>query len=85
MCSALHACMRQDLEPKRYSIMYYKNNNSVGIRKMSDPKQPQIFSFGGKNCGQTERALREIGVAVIKKLRDGMSDDAAREWARAKI
>ena len=62
-------------------VLYYKNNNHIGIRQKPHLGGKQIFSFGGKHLKVTEQQLREIGVEVCKKLADGWSAKGAREWA----
>ncbi len=73
-------CPRQ-----RYCHMYYKANNSMGIRQKLLGKR-QVFSFGGKHCGKNREELLAIAEAVIAKLESGeLSEQHARGWARAKV
>ncbi len=68
--------------------MYYKNNNSIGVRKKEGPwpkSGQQVFSFGGKRCSFSEQALRNFGLDALKKLDDGMAEENVRAWAAASI
>jgi len=73
----------QDYKSKKYAVLYYKNNTSVGIcRKFGD--QTQIFSFGGRHCGKDERALRKIGCWVLRRLDAGESEAVVEVQAKNK-
>ena len=68
--------------------MYYKNNNSIGIRKKEGPwakSGQQVFSFGGMRCPYSQQALRNFGLDALKKLDDGMTEDDVHAWALASI
>lgn len=62
--------------------MYYKNNNSIGIRRKFGQKE-QCFSFGGKKCSMTETQLRGFGDDAMRKIDQGMSEADVKIWARA--
>ena len=64
--------------------MYYKNSESIGIKRAFGSKK-QVFSFGGKRTKLSEAVLRKWGVKVLAKLREGMSEDQATMWVRAQI
>ena len=53
-----------------YDLLYYKNNNSVGVRQKYLGKR-QLFSWGGKNCNKDREELMAIGKHVIDKLKKG--------------
>ena len=68
--------------------MYYKNNNSIGVRKKEGPwpnAGQQVFSFGGKRCFFSERVLRNFGVDALKKLDAGMTEEDVHAWAATLI
>ena len=68
--------------------MYYKNNNSIGIRKKEGPwakSGQQVFSFGGKRCFFSQRVLRDFGEDALKKLDAGMTEEDVHAWAVASI
>ena len=68
-----------------YQVLYYKNGNNIGIRQRFYAKT-QIFSFGGKHCGKSERQLRDIAVEVVRKLEDGLlSEEEARKCAKEQV
>ena len=71
-----------------YTKEYYKNSNTVGIRRSSkweEKSKPQILSFGGKKCELDEKTLRERGDECLRKLDAGESEASVREWARRDI
>jgi hypothetical protein len=73
------------LKPKsRFSIMYYKNNNSIGLREKFDPKQ-QVFSFGGMKCEKTQAQLRAIGELTQARLDEGITYAEAKTWAVSQL
>jgi hypothetical protein len=65
----------------RYAILYYKNDNTIGIRAKFGAKN-QLFSFGGKRSGKSQEQLREIAKEVLDLLETGASSEAARTRAR---
>ncbi len=64
-----------------YAILYYKSNNSIGIRAKFGEKN-QLFSFGGKRAEKSQAQLREIAKEVVDLLKTGASSEAARTRAR---
>ncbi len=69
------------LEAEKYLKMWYKRNNSIGIRQRFGQKR-QIMSFGCKL--KTREALENIADAVIEKLeKKEMSEEEGRVWARS--
>ena len=67
-----------------YSVLYYKKTNHIGIRQKLYAKS-QIFSFGGKACGKSERQLRDIVGEVVLKLQDGLLSEEAHTWANEQV
>ena len=55
----------------KYSVMYYSNNHTIGIKATVEGKSKQIMSFGGLKVGKTTEDLRSIGHAAVGKLREG--------------
>ena len=54
----------------KYGVMYYKNNNSIGLRRKFGNKG-QCFSFGGAKCRLDEAALRGFAKDCQKKPHHG--------------
>ena len=70
---------------KRYTVMYYKNNNSVGIRQCFLAKR-QIAAFGGKSCKKSREELMAVGKQVVEKLEQGLLMEAeVKTWATAQL
>ncbi len=72
---------------QRYTKMYYKNGNKIGIRRTwleEGYKMPrQAFCFAHKDVPATEEgkdALHEIGKQVVAKLAEGMSETGAEQF-----
>ena len=66
----------------RYGIMYYKNNNAIGIRAKTGLKN-QVLAFGGMGCTKGEVALKAVGRTVANMLDNGIStSDAKAEGQR---
>ena len=83
-----HACVQDyDYDSTNYTLMYYKNDQSIGIRTRTVPEGktigPQIFSFGRKT-GLGEKVLRAWGAKVMRKM-DGseLSEPEAKVWINA--
>ena len=53
-----------------YTSMYYKKNNSTGVREKFGAKK-QIMRFGGNMCGKTKVRLRKIADTIQEMLDDG--------------
>ena len=70
----------QDVEylGEKYSKMWYKKNDSVGIRRRFGDKK-QIWSFGSQSALGKD-ALMQLGCQCLRKLDEGMAEDAVREW-----
>ena len=66
-----------------YSVMYYKRDHSIGLKRTHGEKN-QFVSFGGKKYKDTldEATLREIGAELKKALVDGTVADT-KEAAKA--
>ena len=63
--------------------MYYKRNDSIGIREKGK-KGAQIFSFGaGSKLG--EQRLRGWADDVMKHLDSGMSPPKAKAWISERL
>ena len=73
--------MGQEYKSEKYLAMWYKNANSIGIRrKFGDGKQ--CFSFGGKRCGLSREVLEGFAGMVLKKLDAGVSECDAGTWVK---
>ena len=73
--------MGQEYKSEKYLAMWYKNANSIGIRrKFGDGKQ--CFSFGGKRCGLSREVLEGFAGMVLKKLDAGVSEGDAATWVK---
>ena len=70
-------------EPEAYNKMYYKNSNSIGIRRKSDKKQ--IMSFGGRTTKLTKTAMQKLGDEAIVKLKSGSTVEQVRDWAKQRM
>ena len=63
--------------------MYYKKNDSIGIRKKGQGGQT-VFSFGaGKNLG--EPRLRGWADDVMKEMDNGMTPRKAKAWVNERL
>ena len=69
---------------KRYGILYYKNSNSIGMRRKFGGGE-QCFSFGGKRCGLTEEVLRSFASDALQKLENGMSEAEVKAWSHEAV
>ena len=79
-----HQTKQQYTSPSS-GVMYYKNNNSIGIRSKGDHKPP-VISFGGKRCGLGEDELRAIADGCLEKLDDGHWEERhVQLWAQRQI
>lgn len=74
----------QAKESTRYSVMYYKNNNSIGIREKFGDKR-QILSFGGAKIALKEDGLRGWADQVLGKLDEGQSIKTVKNWVKSMI
>ena len=68
---------------EKFSVMYYKNSNCIGIREKKGQKR-QVFSFGGQKCSLTEDELRGWSVDVLKRLQNHSTKNTAK-WIRDTI
>lgn len=64
-------------EEKDYSIMYYKNNSTIGIRAKFGACN-QVLGFGGVRCKLTKEAMKNIGEEVVQMLHNGFSYEDAK-------
>jgi len=55
---------------RRYCVMYYKKNNSIGIRQKYGGKQ-QVFSFGGVKAIKGKADMQVIGVELASACTAG--------------
>ena len=79
----VHALTPQAYKSKNYMLEYYKNGSRTGIKERGSAKYK--FGFGGTNCCFNETQLRAIGAQTIRKLDEGMREDAAKAWAIQKV
>ena len=66
----------------KYSVMYYSNSHTIGIKATVEGKSKQIMSFGGLKVGKTTEDLRSIGHAAVGKLREGQVPEEVKKWAK---
>ncbi len=64
-----------------YGIMYYKNSNTIGIRRRFGTKH-QVFGFGGTKINLGEKELREHGEEAVRRLQRGQSETEVSTWVR---
>ena len=81
--SLMRCVHAQDYKSKKYAVLWYKNSNSVGIRRKFGDKK-QIFNFGGMTNPKNEMALRAIGGRVLRLLDTGSTEAQAAAWAKEK-
>jgi hypothetical protein len=67
---------------KDWQYMYYKNNNSIGIRRKFGSKN-QVFSFVGK--GLEHAQLIKLAKLCLVKLLSGEAEEAVAIWVKADI
>ena len=70
---------------EKYQAMYYKSNNSIGVRRKFDKKKTQVISFGGMRCSMNERRLRALADATMEKLDNGLSERRSLAWSRKEV
>ena len=63
--------------------MWYKNAGAVGIKQKFGERK-QVVYFGGSRCKKSQQALITIGEECVKKLNEGMTEAAVKEWAVSK-
>ena len=71
-------------EQMTYTMMWYKNSTTVGIRQGKGEKR-QILSFGGAKTSKSRAQLESIGKLCIKKLlgEGEGAIESIRQWAKA--
>ena len=70
------------MQASKYSVLYYKKNNAIGIREKRQTKEhqgKQLFSFG-QNTGLSQAQLRKWGDKVLAKLEGGTTWRNVRDW-----
>ena len=71
-------------KPKNmYTIMYYKNGNTIGMRESFAAKR-QIMSFGGKHCPKKKVQLKTIAKTIQRMLNEG-TDKATCQMEAKKL
>ena len=74
-----------DVHETRYSILWYKKDQRIGIRQKFGEKK-QICSFGGSKCGKSEGVLRKIGGMAIDRLSMGTLEETdCKQWCEDEI
>lgn len=69
---------------KVWTKMWYKGNNSVGIRRgRGHDDKAQIFSLSNRSWSQLD--LEDLGKKCLEKLHKGKSEEEVREWAKAEL
>ena len=80
--------MREIYKSATDVAMYYKKVNNIGIRRKkprpSETNGRRIFTFGA-GLGLTKSTLQRWGGRVIKRLDEGSTEDAARQWIDARM
>lgn len=62
--------------------MYYKQNNSFGVRQLFDKKR-QIISICKR--GQTKEMLQALADQAKIKLNSGKEEDDVKAWVQGKL
>ena len=73
--------LKEPYSSDKYQKMWYKNSNSVGIRRKFGDKK-QIFSFGGLKCGKSREVLEAMGGQFLEALDDGDAEEMVAEVAK---
>ena len=60
-----------------FSVLWYKNDNAIGIRRKSDKKQ--VMSFRSKN--HSEEQMRKIADGCLRRLDAGQTIQIVKDWA----
>ena len=71
------------LQTKDWTVMYYKANNTMGIRRKFAAKN-QIFSFGSKST-MTKHELEKVGKLCVIKMLEGKSEEDVAVWAKSVV
>ena len=71
-----------DDAPGKYTVMYYKQNNSFGVRQLFDKKR-QIISICKR--GQTKEVLQALADQAKIKLNSGKEEDDVKAWVQGKL
>ena len=79
MCTSL-----QEYTSKNYSVLYYRNTCSIGLRRKTGGKE-QIYSFGGKKYKRAEKVLRGFADECLRKLDAGVSEGEVKRWADSQV
>ena len=67
---------------RRYSKLWYKHNESWGIRQKFHAKT-QIFSIPARGLREGKEIMGRIADLAIERLEGGESEEATKAWARA--
>lgn len=67
---------------KKYTIMYYKANNSFGVRQCFGDKK-QIASVCKK--GVSKDNLEDVANKAKEKLEEGLAEEVVKAWVVAKV
>ncbi len=68
--------------PGRYTVMYYKQNNSFGVRQLFNKKR-QIISICKR--GQTKEVLQALADQAKEKLNNGKEESEVKAWVQGKM
>ena len=71
-----------DDAPGKYTVMYYKQNNSFGVRQLFDKKR-QIISICKR--GQTKEVLQVLADDAKGKLNKGQEESEVKSWVKGKL
>ncbi len=74
----------QEVCSTKYSVMYYKKHNTLGIRRKFGNKG-QAFSFGGTRVGHSEAVLRGFADDALKKLDAGAKETWTKTWVNKAV
>lgn len=66
----------------RYTVMFYKQNTSFGVRQLFDKKR-QIISICKR--GQTKEVLQDLADQAKSKLNKGEAESEVKAWVQGKL
>jgi len=83
----VNPCMQSEwpeaVSSERYSVLYYKNNKTIGLRRKFD-KRDTALSFG-RNESLSEESLRKVADECLRKLNGGDTEANVKIWADAQV
>ena len=73
----MRVCALQAYTSDTWAVLWYKIDCGIGLRRKTDKKQ--CMSFRSK--GSSEKKMRQIADACLRKLDAGDALDVVKEWA----